>query len=221
MSSRTATSCFSSSMSDGEDGSTGGHGLLDGFPPAGAVYRESGPRFLILGSFPSVASLERKEYYGNPRNHFWLLMATCFDIPLPLAYEGKIAMLRDRKIALWDVFASCERKGSLDKNIANGTPNAIVEFVEEHPSIVAIGMNGGASASRFVSEFAKGSGTGLLSRVGDSFLWESRDGWASYACPDRRILVSRLPSSSPVPTSGYKSVADKLPPWFKFFTIRM
>ncbi len=28
------------------------------------------PRVLIVGSMPSIKSLEEQEYYGNPRNHF-------------------------------------------------------------------------------------------------------------------------------------------------------
>ena len=32
------------------------------------------PVVLILGSSPSVISLEKKEYYSNPRNQYWQIM---------------------------------------------------------------------------------------------------------------------------------------------------
>ena len=37
------------------------------------------PKILILGSLPSDQSIARQEYYGNPRNLFWKVMAGVFD----------------------------------------------------------------------------------------------------------------------------------------------
>jgi hypothetical protein len=38
------------------------------------------PDVLILSSFPSRQSLEKKEYYGNPMNHFWHILEASFSI---------------------------------------------------------------------------------------------------------------------------------------------
>ena len=43
-----------------------------GLPPV--ITKDS--KVLILGSMPSVLSLESQEYYGNPRNHFWKIIFT-------------------------------------------------------------------------------------------------------------------------------------------------
>ena len=48
------------------------------------------PRVLILGSFPSVKSLELCEYYGNPQNHFWKIMVALFAIDHRLPYRDRI-----------------------------------------------------------------------------------------------------------------------------------
>jgi hypoxanthine-DNA glycosylase len=45
------------------------------------------PAVLILGSFPSRKSLERKQYYANPQNQFWRIMAAFFCFENPGAIE--------------------------------------------------------------------------------------------------------------------------------------
>jgi len=44
---------------------------LQGLPPV--ISRQA--RLVILGSFPGVASLQARQYYGHPRNHFWPLLS--------------------------------------------------------------------------------------------------------------------------------------------------
>ncbi|AGB01586.1 DNA-deoxyinosine glycosylase [Methanoregula formicica] len=100
------------------------------------------PRVLILGSFPSVLSLERQEYYGNPKNQFWAVMELLFSVPSSLPYPERIALLTTCGIALWDVVASCERPGSADSRIRKLVPNNIAGFVQKHPSILMVALNG-------------------------------------------------------------------------------
>ena len=40
-------------------------------------------RILILGSMPSVASLQAGFYYGHARNAFWRILSEVFEAPLP------------------------------------------------------------------------------------------------------------------------------------------
>ena len=106
------------------------------------------PRILILGSFPSVLSLERHEYYGNPMNRFWAVIGELFLIPASLPYQERIALLTKNGIALWDVVASCERQGSADSRIRDAVPNDIAGFFREHPSLRLVALNG-TTAGRF------------------------------------------------------------------------
>jgi double-stranded uracil-DNA glycosylase len=46
--------------------------LSFGFPPVSSPSARS----LVLGSLPGLLSLERGEYYANPRNAFWEIIAT-------------------------------------------------------------------------------------------------------------------------------------------------
>ena len=39
-------------------------------------------RLIILGSFPSVASLQAQQYYGHPRNQFWPLLGAIWGLDL-------------------------------------------------------------------------------------------------------------------------------------------
>lgn len=190
------------------------------FPPAGALGAKEAPVFLVLGSFHSVLSLQKKQYYGNPNNHFWTVLQLCFQFPEPQDYDEKMHMLKQSRIAIWEVYASCFRKGSLDSNIREAEPTPLVDFLEGQPTIERIGLNGGASASGFYAQFKKQmiSETGFPAKVGTKGLWKPDFGPDR---PERKIAVFRLPSTSPIPTSAFRSAADKIPFWQAFFTIQM
>ena len=100
------------------------------------------PRVLILGSFPSVLSLTHREYYGNPKNRFWAVIEQILGVPADLPYADRILRLTQNNVALWDVVASCERPGSADSRIRKPVPNDIAGFVQKHPSIRMVALNG-------------------------------------------------------------------------------
>jgi hypoxanthine-DNA glycosylase len=75
---------------------------------------------LVLGSFPGLKSLQLAQYYAHPQNQFWpLLQALWPRHPQPprADYAGRCEWLLERGLGLWDVYASCEREGSLDSAI--------------------------------------------------------------------------------------------------------
>src|SRR6266851_4512441 len=81
----------------------------------------SDARVLILGTLPGKVSLETREYYAQPRNAFWRIMAELIGrLPEP-CYEHRKRQLIERVIALWDVLASGYRAGSLDSAIQLST----------------------------------------------------------------------------------------------------
>lgn len=95
---------------------------LTGLPPA--VDRRA--RVLILGSFPSAASLAAGQYYAHPQNQFWRILGAVIERPLKeMDYSARIAAVQAAGIAIWDVYASCERPGSLDSAIRSPVANDI------------------------------------------------------------------------------------------------
>ena len=178
---------------------------LEGFPPIGSER----PRILILGSFPSAASLERFEYYGHERNQFWPILGAILGFSSDAPYAERVAALAAAGIALWDVIGACEREGSLDQAIRAEEPNPIGEFLAARPSVSKLGLNGGKAASAFVSLVApelKRSDLAIGARLE----------WRPSFAPDRLIAAFRLPSTSPIPTRDYRRALDKLPAWVAF-----
>ena len=118
------------------------------------VFDESA-RVLIVGSMPSVKSLEDAQYYAHPRNAFWPILFDIFGETPSRDYERKKTLIRAHHLALWDAAAVCEREGSLDSNIKNEAPNAVVELAGELPHLQAVVCNGGKAAAAFKKYFAK------------------------------------------------------------------
>ena len=90
-------------------------------------------RILILGTMPSVKSREVGFYYSHPQNRFWRVLSAIFEQPIPQSFPEKTQLLLTNKIALWDVLASCEIKGSDDSSIQKEVYNNIAEFIQGKP----------------------------------------------------------------------------------------
>ena len=120
-------------------------------------------RVLILGSFPSAASLAAQQYYAHPQNQFWRILGAVIGQPLQeLDYAARIAAVQAADIAIWDVFASCERAGSLDSAIREAVPNPLAEFQESAPALRRICFNGRMAARRIREVEAMGFAATVL-----------------------------------------------------------
>ena len=119
--------------------------MLTGLPPLVG----SRTRLLILGSFPGVASLAAQQYYGHPQNHFWRILQVIWpSSPIGTgadSYKIRSAWLLARGLGLWDVYAACEREGSLDSRIRKPQVNDFSPLRGWCPDLQAIAYNGGES----------------------------------------------------------------------------
>jgi hypoxanthine-DNA glycosylase len=119
--------------------------MLTGLPPLVSAQT----RLLILGSFPGTASLAAQQYYGHPQNQFWpILQAIWPSSPIPVgadSYQNRSEWLLARKLGVWDVYAACEREGSLDSAIRRPVVNDFAGLLRLCPQLVAIAHNGGES----------------------------------------------------------------------------
>ncbi|NOQ65563.1 MAG: DNA-deoxyinosine glycosylase [Methyloprofundus sp.] len=108
-------------------------------------------QILILGSMPSVTSLEKQQYYAHPRNAFWRIMLDLFNDHKPLSYEQGEALLKAQDIAVWDVLESCVRQGSLDSAIQKQSikVNDFAALFKAFPRLHTIFFNGGAAETLY------------------------------------------------------------------------
>ena len=102
---------------------------------------------LVLGSFPSAASLAARQYYAHPRNHFWPIMGAVLDEPLPdLAYADRLARVQAHRVAIWDAIVACERSGSLDAAIRDPERAEIARVRRVARGLKAVCFNGQTAA---------------------------------------------------------------------------
>jgi hypoxanthine-DNA glycosylase len=121
---------------------------LLGLPPLIA----DNARLLVLGSFPGVASLVRQQYYAHPQNQFWKIWQAIFppgpngiSANDPDNYQQRAHWLLVQGVGVWDVYASCERIGSLDAAIRAPRVNDFAALRQRCPQLQAIAHNGGES----------------------------------------------------------------------------
>ena len=145
-------------------------------------------RVLILGSLPGDESLRLQQYYANPRNHFWTILASIHRKTIEACYDQRISFLRDHGISLWDVIQQADRTGSLDASIRNATPNDFVELFAGAPTLRTIVFNGGAAARLFERDVSK--------RI-----------------DLQHVQLIPLPSTSPIPGRNVLSLEQKIEKW--------
>ncbi len=122
-------------------------------PPLLSRDPETPPRVLILGSFPSVKSREVGFFYGHPQNRFWRVMAAVLGERVPETVEEKTALLFRHGIALWDVIAACEIRGSSDASIQNAVPTDLAPILATG-TIRAVFTNG-QTATRLYERYQR------------------------------------------------------------------
>ena len=143
-----------------------------------APVTDAGTRLLVLGSLPGEVSLRQAEYYAHPQNQFWRLMGAVVGAELAcVAYQTRLARLRDAGVGLWDVVRTARRAGSLDTAIRDHQPNALADLAASLPALRAIAFNGGKAAA-----------LGRVALLGADSRWSLVD----------------LPSSSPAYTIGFE-----------------
>lgn len=138
---------------------------------------------------PGGMSLEKQQYYGNPRNHFWDILFELFNEVKITDYEEKLSFAKRHGIALWDTIGACYREGSLDVNIVAEEPNDIIGLLRENPTIKLVACNGTKSYQTFIKNFSKEA----LNKVD----------------------IVKMPSTSPIPGRYNKTFAGKVEVWKK------
>ena len=117
------------------------------FPPIA----DAQARILILGSMPGEASLRARQYYAHPRNAFWPIFEHLFRIPPESPYAERIDILKQQRVAVWDVLKSCHRDGSGDAEIHSNTleVNDFAQFFRRCRAIQTVAFNGQAAERYF------------------------------------------------------------------------
>ncbi|MGV0960922.1 MAG: DNA-deoxyinosine glycosylase [Limnohabitans sp.] len=161
---------------------------LQGLPPV----LNPAVKVLVLGSFPSVKSLQLQQYYAHPQNQFWPIMRALWPNaawPADGDYVQRCQCLLAQGVGVWDVYAHCERDGSQDSAIRHARLNDFPGLLRSCPQLRGILHNGGESFRH-----AKAVEKALLN--------------AGLA---ERVTIHRLPSTSPAHASW--TFEQKLSAW--------
>lgn len=139
---------------------------------------------------PGVKSIEEQQYYAHPRNAFWKIIEAIYQISHDEDYHQRLKLLKQQRVALWDVVHQCIRPGSLDADIKTTSVqvNDFKALFEYAPDIEVVFFNGAKAADLYKKKVMK-----------EGFELKSK----------RRYV--QLPSTSPA--NAAMSLAQKLDIW--------
>jgi hypoxanthine-DNA glycosylase len=137
--------------------------LVASFPPQ----IRAGCRVLVLGTVPSLRSLEMRQSYAHAHYLFWPMMGTLYGAGPDLPYAQRIAILNEAGIGIWDVLKECERPGSLDSSILahSEVANDIPALLDAYPTIEAVALNGAKAHQVFQRLIAPAISADRLKRL--------------------------------------------------------
>ena len=136
--------------------------MIRSFPPI----INSETEILIVGTMPSVKSLEAQQYYAHPRNAFWKIIAALYHQGAEFAdFQEKKACLLANRLGLWDSLQLCLREGTL---------------LAEHPAVRRLLFNGQPAFKFFKKYHAP-----LLLRTEYYILPSTSPANASYSLDDK------------------------------------
>jgi len=142
---------------------------------------------LILGTLPGDESLRTGQYYANPANQFWRILEGVYAEPVGSTYASRVAFLRARGLALWDLLRSAQRVGSSDANIKRCLANDFEHLFATHRAIKAVVLSGTKCATE----------------------------WRRLRLSTDGIRVECVPSTSPTPGRHVLSLEEKIVAWRK------
>ncbi len=173
---------------------------LEGFAPVIDARCE----ILILGSFPSRASLAAGYYYAHARNQFWPIVSKVLGEPLAqMPIEERYRQLCAHRIALWDVIAACERNDSLDTSIRNASGNDFAPLLARGPALRRVLFNG-RRAGRLEARFAQaGFDTRVLPSTSPAFASMPVD--AKLAAWREALLAPVVPRADPAAAAASRT----------------
>ncbi|MCM1130703.1 MAG: DNA-deoxyinosine glycosylase [Roseburia sp.] len=120
--------------------------------PFSPVYNQWS-HILILGSLPSIASVERGFYYMHPQNRFWKVLSKIYEEDAySMDIQGKTDFILKHHLALYDVVFFCDIKNSSDASIENVVCTDIEEILKDS-SIERILLNGNKAYTLFCKAY--------------------------------------------------------------------
>ena len=122
--------------------------------PFSPVYNQYS-QILILGSLPSVVSVERGFYYMHPQNRFWKVLSRIYEEDAnSMNIEDKTNFVLKHHLALYDVVAVCDIKNSSDASIENVVCTDLEEILK-NSDIHRILLNGNKAYTLFCKAYPK------------------------------------------------------------------
>jgi hypoxanthine-DNA glycosylase len=110
-------------------------------------------KILIMGSFPGKRSVISREYYSDKSNDIWKILGKVYFIDFKsMNYSEKIKNIFNNNIGVWDIYSTCQRETSRDKNIVGGSLNNFKSLKINCPTLEKICFNG-KCAGRYEENF--------------------------------------------------------------------